>query len=163
MKTGSVTLSVWNTEEIKADVKLEFLVFIIVEAIRNILWQRRDGQLMGYNQALLELNPDLEIPNSEDVFETSINYLMDVIEENDPLFNSEDPDTFTETTNAITDKLNLLIAEIDTNNFPSVLEPYADLLFDVAGNNVYHSVSGTFVSNRVILCFNPTNNLFTPV
>ena len=158
MKTGTITLSGYHINEVKADTNPEFLVFVVVEAIRNILWAQRDLRLDGFFKAL---HANSEIMTMEDIFQMSVNYLMDVIEENDPLFNSDDEEAYRETVTAVTDKLNLVISEISANNFSDMLEPYGEVLFDPQGENLFYSVSGTFVGNKIILCFNPTNNLFT--
>ncbi|EJI5696396.1 hypothetical protein NFI00_000099 [Salmonella enterica] len=156
MKSGTITLanSPMGIDEIKADVREDLLMFIIVEALRNVLWCRRDEAMVGFHEAQLLNTPEIQdtVTTSEDIFMMSLQYLTDVIAENDPLFNSEDTESVTEVMSAISDKLNLLITAIETWNYPDALLPYEEILFNFYDENVFPSVSGTFVGNKVVLC-----------
>lgn len=157
MKSGTITLTdtIFGMDEIKADVQQDLLVLIIVEAIRNILWQRKDQMMVGYHEALT-LRPLEQQDNTvtaDDVYVMSLNHLMDVIELNDPLFDNEDVDSVAEVSAALSDKLSMLMGSIDRFNHHEVLLPYQELLFNFYEENEFPSVSGTFVGNKVVLCF----------
>lgn len=156
MKTGTVTIGreIISTEMLKADVREDLLLFIIVEAIRNILYSQKSDALLSFHEEQMLRQPELadNTITAEDVFTDSVSYLMNVIEVNDPAFDTEDQELYWSVHASVSEKLNQAIQNIELCNAREYLLPWQDILYNVYEEAQYPSVSGTFLGNRVVLC-----------
>lgn len=151
MRSSTLTLAgtVNRTNDILSDIDPDFLIFIIIESIRNVLYRYRENGFEFFNN--FETG-ELGVVHSNDIFCQSVEYLMEVVEVNDPMFDASNSEQYVEVEHIVIDRLCEVTCEIEVNNAFEALNPYYDLLFLADGTPQYPSVSGTFFGNKVILC-----------